>query len=332
MFSFIKKIFKGTLCEDCFDGNIEAVKKHLAAGEDVNAKEGKGAYPIFSAAHCGDIELIKLLINNGANVNTKGYHGATALHIVAKNGPNEIAELLIAEGADVDRWGDGATPLILAIIGGNIELVELLIAKGACVNAKGKKYYVRVEDYYPKDLGLWSQYVTPLDLATNEKLAYPFPFRGGKEIGDLLRKHGGKHGTIHSAVGSGDVEAVRELLAAGADVNAKNGDRSTPLHHGDGGMHRHKEVVELLIAKGLDMNDAKNVGGTILTIASAKGHKEVVELLINEGADVNAKNNEGRTPLDWATHPCNRNASAETAELLRKHGGKTGAELKAEGK
>jgi len=43
-----------------------------------------------------------------------------------------------------------------------------------------------------------------------------------------------------------------------------------------------------------------------------------------KGADVNAKDEEGETPLDWA--------DGETADLLRKHGGKTRAELQAEGK
>ena len=54
------------------------------------------------------------------------------------------------------------------------------------------------------------------------------------------------------------------------------------------------------------------------------GHKEVVGLLIAKGADVNAKlENGGATPLDWT--------DGETADLLRKHGGKTGEELKAAG-
>jgi ankyrin repeat protein len=51
---------------------------------------------------------------------------------------------------------------------------------------------------------------------------------------------------------------------------------------------------------------------------------EVIELLIAKGADVNAKADNGKTPLDWAY--------GETADLIRKHGGKTGEELKAEGK
>ena len=91
--------------------------------------------------------------------------------------------------------------------------------------------------------------------------------------------------------------------------------------------HGQKEVAELLIAKGADVNAKfdKISGGTPLHIAADKGHKEIAELLIAAGADVNAKDKGGESPLDWAD-------DKETADLLRKHGGKTGKELKAEGK
>ena len=56
--------------------------------------------------------------------------------------------------------------------------------------------------------------------------------------------------------------------------------------------------------------------------------KEVAELLIAKGADVNAKDEDGETPLYYAIARQN----PKTANLLRKHGGKTGEELKAEGK
>jgi len=62
--------------------------------------------------------------------------------------------------------------------------------------------------------------------------------------------------------------------------------------------------------------------------AAWKGHKEIAELLIENGADLNVKDDDGRTPLDWAIM---RNHT-EIADLLHKHGGKTGKELKAEGK
>ena len=59
-------------------------------------------------------------------------------------------------------------------------------------------------------------------------------------------------------------------------------------------------------------------------IAAMQGNLEAVKQHIAAGADVNAKDVNGYTPLDWAIF----NKDTETAALLRKHGGKTGAELK----
>ena len=68
--------------------------------------------------------------------------------------------------------------------------------------------------------------------------------------------------------------------------------------------------------------------GTPLHLAAFKGHKEIVEMLIAKGANVNAKDDDGITPLDGAMHQ----KHTETADLLRKHGGKTAKEMKAEAK
>ena len=57
-------------------------------------------------------------------------------------------------------------------------------------------------------------------------------------------------------------------------------------------------------------------------------HKETAELLIRAGADVNAMADNGVTPLDLSI----KLNLTETADLLRKHGGKTGEELKAKKK
>ena len=65
---------------------------------------------------------------------------------------------------------------------------------------------------------------------------------------------------------------------------------------------------------------------TPLSVAAAFGHKEIVELLIANGADLEAKDQWGVTPLTNATN----NGHTEIVDLLRKHGGKTGEELKAE--
>ena len=90
--------------------------------------------------------------------------------------------------------------------------------------------------------------------------------------------------SIYDAVEDGNIEVVKQHLAAGTDVNSKDKDGWTPLHE-----------------------------------AASEGHNKIVELLVAKGADVNAKDDDGETPVDAAANP-------ETADLLRKHGGKTGAE------
>ena len=131
--------------------------------------------------------------------------------------------------------------------------------------------------------------------------------------------------SIHQAVFDGNIEAVKQHLAAGTDANAKTGVGETPMQIAY--QKGHTEIVELLIANGADGN-AKGDGQTPLHGAAYWGSKEIVQLLIAKGADVNAKMEDGDTPLDLAI----MENQTEIADLLRKHGGKTGEELKAEGK
>ncbi len=136
--------------------------------------------------------------------------------------------------------------------------------------------------------------------------------------------------SIHVAAHKGNNEAIKKHLDAGTDVNVKDAGGQTPLHHA--ALEGHKEIAELLITNGADVN-ANNYGEwTPLHTAADMGHKEIIELLIAKGADVNAKITsgpiQGYTPLYLAII----NNKTETADLLRKHGGKTIEELKTEGK
>ena len=204
---------------------------------------------------------------------------------------------------------------------GNIEAVKQHIAAGTDVNAEG---------------GFNER--KPLHLAAYE---------GHKQIAELLISKGAdvnakdKSGwtplalaTIYSV---GHKEIVELLIAEGADVNVKGDRDATPLH---GAASRgHKQIAELLIAKGADVNAKAFGDATPLFYAISGGQKEIAELLIAKGADVNAKRvdygtpleqaRRGRietgTPLDVAESMKNRNV---IAALLRKHGGKTGEELK----
>ena len=130
---------------------------------------------------------------------------------------------------------------------------------------------------------------------------------------------------IHKAAFDGNIKAVRRHLDAGVDANTQTRSENTPLHAAS--YRGHAEVVELLVAHGADVN-ARDVRGWIpLHQAVDRGHTEVAELLIAKGADVNARmKGGGFTSLDLAY----LKEHTELADLLRKHGGKTGEELRVE--
>ena len=142
---------------------------------------------------------------------------------------------------------------------------------------------------------------------------------------------------IHEAVDNGSVEAVMRNLDEGTNVNAKDDQEKTPLLRA--AYYGHKEIADLLIEKGADVNAKDNQGTTSLFISALKGHNEVVELLIANGADVNTQIEKvldatdlGSSEIIIVLTPLDMAEDEKTIDLLRKHGGKTGEELKAEGK
>jgi len=131
--------------------------------------------------------------------------------------------------------------------------------------------------------------------------------------------------SIHEAAAGigGGIEEVRQHLEAGTDVNLVGGGEKTPLQSALG--WENIEIAKLLLSKGANVKVKDHKGRTPLMLVAAQGNKELIELFIAEGANVNAQNIGGGTPLDWAKdHP-------QIVDLLRKHGGKTGEELKAGG-
>ena len=114
-----------------YDGNIKAVKQHLAGGVDVNVKNKNGQTPLHRSVSYDCREIINLLVANGADVNEKAKYGGTPLMYAASNGNKEIAELLIAAGAEVNaNDGRGSTPLDNAIYAKKTEVADLLRKHG----------------------------------------------------------------------------------------------------------------------------------------------------------------------------------------------------------
>ena len=120
---------------------------------------------------------------------------------------------------------------------------------------------------------------------------------------------GRKEAKLLGDVNRGDIDAVKEFLDQGGNVNLQDEPGMTPLHHAVNSNWKGKnfEIVNLLIERGADAKAIDDTHHTPLHLAS---NKETAELLIDSGADVNAKTQRtGETPLYAAARNAAQGAS-----------------------
>ena len=205
---------------------------------------------------------------------------ADPIHTAAWDGDLAGVQAELDKGVDVNEADINfynLAPLHYAAIHGQKEIAELLIAAGADVSA---------------------------NTTTRGTLLHLVAFEGHKEIIELL-------------------------IAEGADVNAIIVSGPLQFNVGDIALNftTDSEIAALLRKHGGMTSEELRSGMTPLHLAAVNGHKEIVELLIAKGADVNEKiasgSNKNKTPLDFAVIK----KQNETANLLRTHGGKTAEEL-----
>ena len=123
---------------------------------------------------------------------------------------------------------------------------------------------------------------------------------------------------LHIAALHGQLGVAQALIDAGANVNDKNNYGAfTPEDLGKVlGSKNHQDPVVLLSVHGLEAKDTLN-GYTPLDLAVfAAKHKEMVQLLVTKGGNVNARAASGATPLFWAVLRGQR----DDAAFLLEHG------------
>ncbi len=101
--------------------------------------------------------------------------------------------------------------------------------------------------------------------------------------------------TLVGAARRGDIKAIKQHIAKGADVNDMRFEMP-PLAWA--AMMGHTAAAELLLQHGADINGRNRDGNTALHLAVFLGHAETAELLIKNGADINTKNGDGAAPID----------------------------------
>ncbi len=318
-------------------GQKEIIEFLIDNGADVNAVVMDELTPLHAAvSFSGDPEVIDLLIARGADVKVKGLLGASLeiasiramiSHIPEINfigfykkelneeqieklelmmteelksqGSGESIKYLLSRGAKIDE-----DTLFMAAEMGIKNIIESAIAEGVDLNVKDHDGATAL--WYARE-------------------------HGHEEIVELLQKHGAKEiapppgALLRRAAEEGDIEKLKSLIEKGVDVNAKDKEGYTAIY--DAAARGHKDVVELLINKGAEINihvdiEAKNSGlWTPLQTAVRHNQASVVELLISKGANVNTKDKWGFSPLHTAAKH-NYNGVAE--HLIEK-----GADLNA---
>jgi uncharacterized protein len=125
-------------------GDVDGVRRLLAAGADCNQRDGDGATALMLAAHAGNLEMVKFLVGAGADVNATDERGWSALTKSVYNadldrGFADVTQVLMDAGANVEApIGFGVRPLMLAAGYGETAVVETLLRAGADVLARNE--------------------------------------------------------------------------------------------------------------------------------------------------------------------------------------------------
>ena len=139
---------------------------------------------------------------------------------------------------------------------------------------------------------------------------------------DINKKDKNGATALHRAARYRLLEIVEFLIENGANVAARDDRGETPLHH----QTKAKKIIEVLISKGADVN-ARDKSGQSSLHEAAGGYNShsIVKLFVDHGADVNLKDNSERTPLHEAAKFL---SNSSTIELLIAQGAEINAKDK----
>ena len=274
------------------NGDTDLTQMLLFAGANVKATTRLGGYtPLMMAAEQGHATVIAALLSGGADAKAANALGTTPLMLAAASGNSQAVTTLVENGAEIEAKEKtfGQTPLMFAASNNRIEAIKALVKAGANVKATSKVNNVgnlsgAEQEFLASASGSGNQaggngqgrngqVVAPgAQGAQGAQGAGGGGGRGGFGgkpgvdrpffYNELIGTQGG-HSALILAARSGYVDAVKTLVAAGADVNQNSvGDKTSPM-----------------------------------LIAAINGHFDLAKWLLDQGANPNAASENGVTPL-----------------------------------
>ena len=248
--------------------DLEAIDSLLSEGIDVDARTIDGATALHWAVHLDDVAMVERLIAAGADVNAENHYEVQPLFLAAENGTAEITERLLVAGADPNAAMPGhETALMTASRTGRPDVVRLLLDYGADATAQ--------ESTRGQDALMWAaargnaeviRLLVAAGADVHARSEDPTPKRSGSgtrpDRGDTAFTGNMRFTPLLFAVRAGQIDAVRALIDAGADLN----DASEPDGYSAlviAAINAHWELGAELLENGADP-DANEQGWTAL--------------------------------------------------------------------
>jgi ankyrin repeat protein/DNA-binding beta-propeller fold protein YncE len=245
----------------------EIVDVLLKAGADVNELQD-GRTPLMIAAEKGRLAIARRLLAHGADLEIRSDFGQTALYRAVFKRNTKLVTLLLDAGANPDTPShDGYTPLLCAVVDKSRAIINRLLEAGA--------------DPFP----VLKDGRTAYDLAAGQskiaaRLAELMQQRPQPDLTSAQRQPALP--ALHRAALWGDVDALRALLAEGADADARTHRGDTPLIVAAAWGQR--AAAQALLEAGAAVDAENVVGETAWAYAVANGHDALAQLLRQTGA------------------------------------------------
>ena len=295
-------------------------------------KQTQGSAPklsaeIHDAVKTKDLKRVKDLLKSQPSLaNARDDSRMTPLMYAVKAHNVDMVKLLLkhkAEPTPDTRGPRGAhtTPLHIAADAGDAEIVKCLVDAGANVNATrlfgGGKPITLAAIKGHKQVGaiLLAQKGIQVDVFSAAA------FADLQIVKDHLDAHpdhvkAKAFGTtmLHCAAAAGRKDVVQLLVQRGADVNCMADWGMTPLYIA--ALNGRDKVVGILLVQNANVNSGDTFGRTALHRAAGEGHEKVVKKLLEQRADVDTPDASGMTPLHFAT----LGTQQDVAEILLLHG------------
>lgn len=243
-----------------------------------------GTSALYSAAIYGNRANVSLLLKNGVNTFGLGYHGRTVFHSLASNNEAKALMLMLEYGVDInERDESGMTAMHMAVrCEDPLEALEMLLEWGADTDV-----YEPVSGYTPLHTAVYME----------SPIAVEMLLRRGASVGARTLKG---ETPLHVAAWKTPHNLGNRLFDYMDHPASWNFCERGIMKTESGAITRHEVIIKLLLEYGAEVNALDGARRTPLHLAARRGNEETARILIRRGADIDAKDHKGITPLRYA--------------------------------